>query len=79
MEPRDLGISPVGEEELYHIGQRLRKRVPELLPSHISERDIQLRCTDTERSKLSARSFLQGLFEHKGKFKIEGKVSHLYP
>ena len=66
MEAKELSISPTGEAELYLIGQSLRKKVPGLLHSHMDAREIEMRCTDTERSKLSATSFLRGLYEHSG-------------
>ena len=66
MQTKELGISPSGEAELYHIGQRLRKKVPGLLHSHFDPHEIEMRCTDTDRSKRSALSFLQGIYEHSG-------------
>ena len=67
MEAKELSIAPTGEVELYHLAQRLRKKVPGLLHSHRDAQDIELRCTDTERSKLSAKSFLRGLYELSGR------------
>ena len=73
MQAKEMGISPAGEAELYHIGQRLRKKVPGLLHSHFDPQEIEVRCTDTDRSKRSALSFLQGIYEHSGETKTHNK------
>ena len=75
MQTKELGISPTGEAELYHIGQRLRKKVSGLLHSQFNPHEIEVRCTDTDRSKRSALSFLQGIYEHSGEIKTYDKKS----
>ena len=77
MQVKELDISPAGETELYYIGKRLRKKLTGLLRSHFDPREVEIRCTDTERSIRSAQSFLRGLYEHTGGISFKMQTSKL--
>ena len=61
-------LTPKGTEQLHKLGQRARADYlkNQLLPEHYDPSRIYARSTDIERTRLSGRSFLNGLYPKQG-------------
>ncbi|XP_313302.5 multiple inositol polyphosphate phosphatase 1 [Anopheles gambiae] len=51
-----------GGDELFQLGQRIRKRFGTHIPERYDEQDFRFKFTKTERAEYSARNFSHGLF-----------------
>ncbi|XP_053670088.1 multiple inositol polyphosphate phosphatase 1 [Anopheles nili] len=51
-----------GADELYNLGDRIRKRFAQLMPESYDETIFRFKYTKTERAEYSARNFTRGLF-----------------
>ncbi|XP_063242696.1 prostatic acid phosphatase-like [Bacillus rossius redtenbacheri] len=61
--PRGYGqLSEIGEEQHYRLGSYLRQRYSDLLPLTYNYNDTYIRSTDVDRTLVSARCNLEGLY-----------------
>ncbi|XP_063242521.1 prostatic acid phosphatase-like [Bacillus rossius redtenbacheri] len=61
--PRGYGqLSEIGEEQHYRLGSYLRQRYSDLLPLTYNTNDTYIRSTDVDRTLVSARCNLAGLY-----------------
>ncbi|XP_063242510.1 uncharacterized protein LOC134542291 [Bacillus rossius redtenbacheri] len=61
--PRGYGqLSEIGEEQHYRLGSYLRQRYSDLLPLTYNYNDTHIRSTDVDRTLVSARCNLEGLY-----------------
>ncbi|XP_063241769.1 prostatic acid phosphatase-like [Bacillus rossius redtenbacheri] len=61
--PRGYGqLTEIGEEQHYRLGSYLRQRYSDLLPLTYNTNDTYIRSTDVDRTLVSARCNLEGLY-----------------
>lgn len=58
----------------YQLGEWLRNRYSDFLPSEYSEKDVYIRSTDVDRTLMSAETNLAGLYPPKGKQIWDGDI-----
>lgn len=66
-EHHDKSLTEKGEQELYDIGKRMRRRFPEFFNSNLTHDHLKFASTQTSRTLRSAMAFSIGLLEGTGK------------